>query len=234
MPLITLELPLQSVRRINKNELVMQQINSGALVFDTQINSRYESTTAFRDVLTKIMKASSTHSNKNYTILKASLLETPLGPVIAVADERALFLLEFIDKHGLEHQVEKFRIKAKAVIIPGITEPINSIERELRSYFEGSLKNFKTVLNLTGTSFQELVWSELCQISYGETKSYAEQARSIERQSAYRAVANANGANRIAIVIPCHRIIRSNGELGGYGAGVDRKRWLLEHEQKNK
>ena len=213
----------------------MLQINYGAAAGDTKINSRYESNAAIGDLFTKIMEGSYPYlNNNNYKILKASMLDTPLGPVIAVADEKALFLLEFMDKRSLEWQVEKLRKRTKSVIVPGITQPMNSIEKELESYFDGSLKNFKTALNLTGTSFQERAWSELCKIPYGKTKSYAEQASSIERQSAYRAVANANGSNKIVIVIPCHRVVRSNGALGGYGAGIDRKRWLLEHEQKNK
>ena len=212
----------------------MEQISDSAVVVDTQINSKYKSSTAFCEIFAQIIEANHIYSNKDYNILKASLLDTPLGSMLAIADEKAILLLEFVDNYGLKRKVKKLCIKAKAAIIPGITGPINSIEKELNSYFDGSLKNFKTALNLTGTYFQECAWSELCQIPYGETKSYAEQASSIERPSAYRAVANANGANRMAIVIPCHRIINSNGGIGGYGGGIDRKRWLLDHEQKNK
>lgn len=168
------------------------------------------------------------------TILKTSWLDTPLGSMLAIADENSLFLLEFVDRRGLEREVERLRIKTKAAIIPGVTEPINSIKMELESYFGGSLTIFKTPLNLMGTPFQKVVWSELCQIPYGDTRSYAEQARAIEKKTAYRAVANANGANQLAIVIPCHRIINSNGELGGYGGGIARKKWLIDHEQQYK
>jgi AraC family transcriptional regulator of adaptative response/methylated-DNA-[protein]-cysteine methyltransferase len=212
----------------------MSRISCGVAAVDNKINSSYQSNTAFGDLFTKIIEGSYPYRNNNYEILKASMFDTLLGPMLAIADERALFLLEFMDKRSLEERVEKLRKRTKSLIVPGATGPIDSIEKELKSYFDGNLKNFKTALNLTGSSFQEAVWSELCQISYGETKSYAEQASSIQRQSAYRAVANANGANKIIIVIPCHRVVRGNGALGGYGAGIDRKRWLLEHEQKNR
>jgi AraC family transcriptional regulator of adaptative response/methylated-DNA-[protein]-cysteine methyltransferase len=155
-------------------------------------------------------------------ILKSAWIETPLGSMLALADENALFSLEFSD-----------RIEEHPEIIPEKTDPIKSIEAELKSYFKGFLKEFKTPLQLSGTAFQKMAWNALLKIPYGETRSYLEQAAAIGKKSAYRAVANANGANKIAIVIPCHRIINHNGALGGYSAGLDRKKFLLELE-KNK
>ncbi|CAL7960981.1 putative Methylated-DNA--protein-cysteine methyltransferase [Alphaproteobacteria bacterium] len=164
-------------------------------------------------------------------ILKASWLNTPLGPMLAIADEQALYLLEFIDRRGLKCGIERLRMKTKAAIIPGATDPIASIAGELKSYFEGTLKAFKTPLCLLGSPFQKLVWEELSRIPYGQTRSYLDQAKAIGKQTAYRAVANANGANQSVIIIPCHRIINSNGNLGGYGGGIPRKRWLIDHEK---
>jgi O-6-methylguanine DNA methyltransferase len=97
--------------------------------------------------------------------------------------------------------------------------------------FDRTLQDFKTSVQLLGSPFQKLVWNELVSIPYGQTRSYLEQA--IKKQAAYRAVANANGANQIAIVIPCHRIINSNGKLGGYSGGISRKKWLIEHEKQH-
>lgn len=162
--------------------------------------------------------------------LKASWIDTKLGPMSAIADEAGLYLLEFVDRRGLEREVERLRIKTKAAIIPGVTDPIKSITLELESYFNGTLIDFKTPLHLLGSHFQRLVWEELMRIPYGQTRSYMAQSKAIGNATAYRAVANANGANQLAIVIPCHRIINSNGELGGYGGGIRRKQWLLEHE----
>lgn len=170
-------------------------------------------------------------AHQKINILKASWLDTCLGPMIAIADEKALYLLEFLERRGLEREIERLRNRTQAAIIPGETAPIQSIKQELGAYFEGKLMTFKTPLFLLGSPFQISVWNALCQIPYGTTKSYAEQAQIIGKPKAFRAVANANGANQMAIVIPCHRIITSQGDLGGYGGGVARKQWLLQHEK---
>ncbi len=164
-------------------------------------------------------------------IFTASLLDTQLGRMVAIADKRALYLLEFVDRGGLERQLERFSIKREAAIVPGITDPIHSIALELGSYFEGKLKQFRTALHLLGTPFQMRVWEALMRIPYGETRTYMAQAAAIGKHKACRAVANANGANQLALIIPCHRVIRSNGDLGGYAAGMVRKEWLIEHEK---
>jgi len=165
--------------------------------------------------------------------LKTSWLDTPLGSMVAIASDDALYLLEFVDCRGLEREVERLRQRTKLAIIPGTTAPIVSIEQELKAWFDGTLRVFKTPLFLLGSSFQQSVWEALCRIPYGETRSYLEQAVAIERPSACRAVANANGANQLAIIIPCHRIINSNGGLGGYGGGIARKQWLIDHEKQH-
>ncbi len=220
--------------RVRRMGLAMKQIRGGESVIDAQLNAGYESSSGFRDAFSKIMGAAPTNFNKHHNILKASWLDTRLGPMLAIADERALHLLEFVDRRGLEREVERLRIRTKSAIIPGNTGPIMSITKELTSYFEGNLKAFKTPLSPLGSPFQEFVWEALMCIPYGETRSYTDQAIAIGKPSACRAVANANGANQIAIVIPCHRIINSNGELGGYGGGIARKKWLIDHEKQNK
>ncbi|WP_316355356.1 methylated-DNA--[protein]-cysteine S-methyltransferase [Candidatus Trichorickettsia mobilis] len=151
--------------------------------------------------------------------------------MIAISDDDGLYLLEFVDRRGLEREVERLRKKTFATIIPGSTDPIQSITIELKSYFDGLLTEFKTPIHLLGSPFQRLVWEELMRIPYGQTRTYAEQSKAIGKHTAYRAVANANGANQLAIVIPCHRIINSNGNLGGYGGGITRKQWLINHEK---
>ncbi len=216
--------------RARRMGLAFKQIRTGDAVIEAQLNTGYESSSGFRDAFSKIMGAAPTKFEGQHTILKASWIDTRLGPMIAIADEAGLYLLEFVDRRGLEREVERLRLKTKAAIIPGVTDPIKSITLELESYFEGKLKEFKTPLHLLGSPFQKLVWDELIRIPYGTTRSYMAQATAIGKNKAYRAVANANGANQLAIIIPCHRIINTNGDLGGYGAGVTRKKWLLEHE----
>jgi len=151
--------------------------------------------------------------------------------MLAISDEEALYLLEFSLCRGLEKEIERLRLKTKSAIIPGRTLPIDQIEQELVAYFAGELKEFKTSIKMLGSDFQKQVWQELLTIPYGETRSYLQQAKSIGKPTSYRAVANANGANQLAIIIPCHRIINTNGELGGYGGGIARKEFLINLEK---
>lgn len=166
-----------------------------------------------------------------HNILKSAWLDSPLGPMLAVSDEDALYLLEFVERRGLEKEIERLRAKTKSAIIPGKTKPIDQIEQELEEYFAGTLKEFKTLIHLVGSDFQKKVWQELMQIPYGQTRSYLEQAKALGRPTSFRAVANANGKNQLAIIIPCHRVINSNGELGGYGGGISRKEFLINLEK---
>jgi AraC family transcriptional regulator of adaptative response/methylated-DNA-[protein]-cysteine methyltransferase len=171
-------------------------------------------------------------NHKNHTsTLTSSLLETPLGTMIAIADEQSLYLLEFVDCRGLDREIEKLCLAKTATIVTGTTTPIESIKKELAAYFKGSLQKFTTPIHMMGTPFQQSVWKALQNIPYGHTKSYGEQAKIIGNKSAFRAVANANGANQLAIIIPCHRVINGNGKLGGYGGGINRKQWLLNFEK---
>jgi AraC family transcriptional regulator of adaptative response/methylated-DNA-[protein]-cysteine methyltransferase len=176
-------------------------------------------------------------NNKKYkdhhNILKTTLLDTPLGTMLAIASEQALYVLDFIDRPSLNRTIEQLRIKTKSTIIPGDTIQTHSIKQELAQYFEGTLKIFNTPLHLLGSPFQQHVWRTLTTVPYGQTCSYAQEAIAMGKPSASRAVANANGVNQLAIIIPCHRIINSNGKLGGYGGGLSRKQWLIDHEKKN-
>lgn len=216
--------------RARRMGIAMKQIRAGEAVIDAQLDAGYESSSGFRDAFSRIMGAAPSLLGQR-PILKASWLDTKLGPMIAIADEDALYLLEFVDRRGLEREVERLRQKTKSAIIPGVTQPIQSIDHELGQYFDGTLRTFKTPLYLLGSPFQKDVWEELRKIPYGETRSYAEISKSLEKPSAFRAVANANGANQIAIVIPCHRVINASGDLGGYGGSVARKKWLINHEK---
>jgi AraC family transcriptional regulator of adaptative response/methylated-DNA-[protein]-cysteine methyltransferase len=216
--------------RARRMGLAMKQIRAGEPVIEAQLSSGYESGSGFRDAFSRIMGASPSKIG-NDKVLRASWLDTLLGPMLAIADEQALYLLEFVDRRGLEREVERLRKKTKSAIIPGCTKPINAIENELHQYFKGTLKKITTPLCLLGSPFQKLVWEALQQIPPGETRSYSDIAVALGKPTAFRAVAHANGANQLAIVIPCHRVINANGELGGYGGGLIRKKWLLNHEK---
>lgn len=163
--------------------------------------------------------------------LSAALLTSPLGSLVAIADEGGLYMLEFLDRKGLEKKIERLCLTIKAELIVSRTAPIDQLDKELSSYFLGENVTFSSPLSPVGSDFQLAVWQSLREIPLGETRSYADIARCIGRPKACRAVARANASNSLAIVIPCHRVINSNGELGGYAGGLQRKQALLELEE---
>ncbi len=202
------------------------QLSSGCEAGSEFINQRGK-----KDAFLRIL-GTATSKAEGHNVLKASWIDTPLGPMLAVADDEALYWLEFIDRRGLDKEIDRLRRKTTLPIIPGKTKPANQIEAELAGYFSGALTTFHTPLVLIGSQFQKRVWEALQKIPTGETRSYAEIAAAIGKPTAFRAVALANGANKFPIVIPCHRVINSDGALGGYGGGIERKEWLLKHEKK--
>lgn len=215
--------------RARRMGLAMKEIRDGTSVINAQLNAGYESGSGFRDAFSRIMGVAP--SADKGIVLKAEWIDTRLGPMIAMVDDNALYLLEFADRRGLEREVERLRKKLKTAIIPGRTAITDSIQKELADYFTGSLKHFETPIAYAGSDFQKSVWEQLRKIPYGKTRSYSEQAKIIGNASAVRAVARANGANQLAIIVPCHRVIGSDGKLTGYAGGLARKQWLLEHEQ---
>lgn len=156
---------------------------------------------------------------KNATHLYARIITTPIGNMIAIADQDALISLDFTEKS----------IENKHYDHPLLTQ----LEIELNQYFRGERKIFTLPLNPTGTLFQKKTWETLLTIPYGETLSYAAEAKRFGNPKAVRAVANANGRNPISILIPCHRVIATGGGLGGYSGGLWRKEFLLDLEKKS-
>jgi len=149
--------------------------------------------------------------------------------MIGVTDQ-GLCLLEFTDRKMLETQLTILKKRMNARMVTGKHPMIDKVSGQLTEYFEGNRKSFDVPLLMPGTDFQQKVWNELVQIPYGSTRSYKQQAHAIGNVKAVRAVARANGENRISIIIPCHRIIGSDGSIVGYGGGIHRKQWLLKHE----
>ena len=161
-------------------------------------------------------------------------ITTPLGPMMAGATAKGICLLEFTDRKSLETEIKQLQKLLKAPALPGQHLHFDQLNRELAEYFAGTRQTFTVPLHTPGTPFQNQVWEELTRIAYGSTRSYKQQAEILKQPSAIRAVANANGMNRISILVPCHRVIGSDGNLTGYGGGIWRKQWLLEHEGKHK
>lgn len=157
-------------------------------------------------------------------------LDSPVGPLIAGATDRGVCLLEFASRSALPTEGQDLERSFDRPLIRGTNEHLDHLESELGAYFKGDLQSFTVPLDLPATPFQRLVWDELLRIPYGSTTSYEAIARGVDRPGAQRAVGRANGQNRVAIVVPCHRVIEKTGGLRGYGGGLDRKRFLLELE----
>lgn len=149
--------------------------------------------------------------------------------MVAGAADGGVCVLEFAGRRRLTAQLARLEELA-GPLVPGPHPHTRTLERELGEYFAGERKEFTVPVVLAGTPFQEQVWRALREIPYGTTISYAELARRVGSAQGVRAVGRANGDNRIAIVVPCHRVIRTGGDLGGYGGGLARKRWLLDLE----
>ena len=169
---------------------------------------------------------------KGRDLLKADWIDTPIGAMLAVGDRHALHLVEFFDRKALPGELARLRKAARSAIAFGRSAAIDGIEAELAAYFAGRSPVFTTPLAMYGSEFTRQVWQGLRRIPAGICLSYATLAGSLERPSAFRAVARANGANPFAIVVPCHRLVGSDGALTGYGGGIWRKRWLIDHEKR--
>jgi len=206
------------------------QIRHTGKVTATAFDSGYESLSGFNDAFKKLAGFAPSHS-KQGTLITINRILTPLGPMLAGATDRGICLLEFTDRRMLETQIKRLRNYLGASFLPGESPHFAPLQAELDAYFEGTLRDFTVPLVLTGTPFQEQVWEVLRGIPYGSTRSYQEQAKRISRPNAFRAVASANGDNRISILVPCHRVIGKDGKLVGYGGGLWRKQYLLDLER---
>lgn len=163
--------------------------------------------------------------------ISQTYINTPIGEMIACATDKGICLLEFNDRKKLDGQFQKLSKELNATISEEKNVYFDLLREELEAYFIGKLKEFTIPLDLVGTEFQKNVWQALLAIPYGKTRSYLQQAESMGSPLSIRAVANANGMNKIAIIVPCHRVIGSNGKLTGYAGGLERKRFLLNLEK---
>jgi AraC family transcriptional regulator of adaptative response/methylated-DNA-[protein]-cysteine methyltransferase len=216
-------------RRLGK---ALEQIRLGIDLDDVALGYGYDSHSGFRDAFVRTFGNPPGRSRSADCIVTA-WIESPLGPLIAGATSEGICLLEFTERRMLDAQFATLRRHFECAIVPGENQHIKKLRDELNDYFGGSLKRFSVPLVYPGTPFQQRVWKELLRIPHGKTVSYEEIARRIGSPTAQRAVGHANGLNRIAIVIPCHRVVNKNGALGGYGGGLHRKQKLLELERES-
>jgi AraC family transcriptional regulator of adaptative response/methylated-DNA-[protein]-cysteine methyltransferase len=211
----------------------LHQIREGMSLDAAVFNSGFTSHSGFRDAFVRTF-GSTPHKIRNRDCIHLAWLQSPLGPLVAGATAEGVCLLEFSDRPMLETQLATLRKLFDSPALPGMNDRLRQLASELDEYFAGTRCAFSVPLVYPGTSFQQRVWDELLRIPYGQTRSYEELANAIGLGRGQRPVGRANGQNRIAIVIPCHRVVRKNGQLGGYGGGLRRKQFLLELERKNR
>ena len=222
----------QAYQRMYRINSAFKKIQNGEPVTSVAFDTGYESLSGFTDSFKSIFGVSPSNS-KDKQIINITRLETPLGTMFACAAEQGICLLEFTDRKMLETELKSLAKQLNANIIHGANKHFDLLRRQLDEYFEGKRKEFTIQLFTPGTEFQQSVWKVLQTIPYGSTYSYKQQAIALKKPDAFRAVANANGMNRISIIIPCHRVIGEDGNLIGYGGGLWRKKWLLDLEKQN-
>lgn len=220
----------QRMYRINT---AFKKLQTGTSVTDIAFDSGYESLSGFNDSFKKVFGVSPKNSKEKH-VIDFTRIETGLGTMVACATDKGVCLLEFSDRKGLETELKQLAKYHNANIVQGQNKYFKQLKEELDAYFEGRLKEFNVPLDISGTDFQKQVWQALVEIPYGTTSSYLRQAEVLGKPLSVRAVANANGMNKIAIIIPCHRVVGSDGSLTGYAGGLWRKQKLIDLEKDNK
>lgn len=223
-------LTFHAFQRMSKLNTAFKKLQQGETVTEAAFGSGYESLSGFSESFKNVFGVSPSN-NKTEKIIDLKRIETMLGTMVACADEHGICLLEFSDRKALPTELKTISKHFNANIVQGESPHFIILEKELSEYFNGKRTEFTVPLSPVGTDFQQQVWTVLQQIPYGGTRSYQEQADILGNPKSVRAVANANGLNKISILIPCHRVIGSNGQLTGYGGGIWRKQKLLELEK---
>jgi AraC family transcriptional regulator of adaptative response/methylated-DNA-[protein]-cysteine methyltransferase len=204
-------------------------LRGGGTIDDAVFDSGWKSHSGFREAFAKAATVTPGQARSREHI-RLAWIETPLGPMAAGATQSSICLLEFTDRRMLESQLEIVKRRYGLPLLPGESPLFGRLRRQLAEYFAGKRRAFDLPIDYPGTHFQRRVWQALLRIPYGETRTYASLASRLGQPGASRAVGHANGLNRIAILIPCHRVINADGGLGGYGGGLWRKLRLLETE----
>lgn len=205
------------------------RIRAGEPVDNVVFDHGFASHSGFRTAFVRVFGRSPGQIDGD--CLHVMLVETPLGPMLAAATSRHVCQLEFADRRTLNRSYAGLHRRFALPVVPGENEALQQLRQELREYFAGQRRDFHVPVILHGTNFQKRVWRELQRIPCGQTVSYEAIARRLGAPRAVRAVARANGTNRLYLLVPCHRVIAKDGSLSGYGGGVWRKRRLLAFEQ---
>src|SRR6476646_4874106 len=221
----------QAYYRARRMGLALRDVRRGSRVDEARNGSGYGSESGFRDAFARIFGDSPTMVKAKGALL-AERIETPLGSMLAIADDEGLRLLEFVDRRALERELSILRSRLNTNVVPGEHLHLHAIRTQLGDYFSGKNLEFDVPLAPVGSPFQLRTWNLLRTIPVGETRSYSWMASKLGDAEMRRAVGRANGDNMMCIIIPCHRVIRADGSLCGYGGGLWRKKWLLDHERR--
>jgi AraC family transcriptional regulator of adaptative response/methylated-DNA-[protein]-cysteine methyltransferase len=221
----------QAYHRARRMGLALREVRRGDRVAEAKNGSGFESASGFREAFTRIF-GDPPSAAKLRGCMFAERIETPLGTMLAVADDNGLRLLEFADRRALEAELAALRQRLKTNVVPGEHRYLEATRAQLMAYFSGENLSFDLPLAPIGSDFQLRTWELLRSIPIAETRSYSWMAERLGIPNARRAVGRANGTNMLSIIIPCHRVIRADGSLCGYGGGLWRKKWLLDHERR--
>jgi AraC family transcriptional regulator of adaptative response/methylated-DNA-[protein]-cysteine methyltransferase len=221
----------QAYHRARRMGLALREVQRGRRVDQARNGSGFESESGFRDAFTRIFGETPT-TVRTRGCLFAERIETPLGAMLAIADDGGLRLLEFVDRRAMEHELSILRKRLRTNVVPGQHRHLDAARAQVQDYFSGKNLEFNIPIAPVGSDFQLRAWKILRSIPVGETRSYSWMAERLGDSNARRAVGRANGENMMCIVIPCHRVIRADGTLCGYGGGLWRKKWLLDHERR--
>ena len=221
----------QAYHRARRMGLALSEVRKGSRVDEARNGSGFESESGFREAFTRIFGDPPTAAKARQPTF-VERIDTPLGTLVAVVDDKGLRLLEFADRRATERELSVLRRRLRTNIVPGEHRYLDAIRSQLADYFSGKKLEFDTPVAPVGSDFQLRAWKILRSIPVGETRSYSWMAERLGDRNARRAVGRANGTNMICVVIPCHRVIRADGTLCGYGGGLWRKKWLLDHERR--
>ncbi|HXX42681.1 MAG TPA: trifunctional transcriptional activator/DNA repair protein Ada/methylated-DNA--[protein]-cysteine S-methyltransferase [Chthoniobacterales bacterium] len=222
----------QAYHRARRLGLALREVQRGGRVDEARNGSGFESESGFRDAFARIFGAPPTAAREKSGLF-AERIETPLGAMLAIVDDEGLRLLEFVDRRALERELSILRTDLQTNVVPGRHKHLDAVRSQLADYFSGENLEFDVPLAPVGSPFQLRAWEILRSIPTGETRSYSWMAKKLGDVEMRRAVGRANGENMMCIIIPCHRVIRADGTLCGYGGGLWRKKWLLDHERKH-
>lgn len=215
--------------RARRMGLALREVQQAG-VTSAQFAQGFESASGFRDAFARIFGRPPRDAAAS-RVLYAERIPTPLGLMLALAGDEGIVVLDFVDRRGLERKLIELRRRLDCAVVPGNHPHLDAAAHQLGEYFAGTRTRFDLTLAPVGSPFEQAAWRHLQTIAPGETQSYAQMAGALGRPGAARAAGRANGMNFIAIVIPCHRVIGADGTLTGYGGGLGRKQWLLDHER---